>query len=151
LLHALEIAGRVVAIYVALLVLLRVIGRRTMAQLRPIDLLTMLLLSETVSPALTAGDDSLGGGLVAAGTLGAAAALTSWLSFRFRWFDVLLDGATLVLVRDGKLDARVLRAQRITDEELRTALHESGVATVSEVERAFVEPDGSITIVKRKD
>jgi uncharacterized membrane protein YcaP (DUF421 family) len=146
--HLAQIVGRVFVIYAAALVILRVTGRRTMSQLRPIDLITMLLLSETVSPALTGGDDSLAGGLVAAGALGLAASLTAYLSFRSRWFDHVLDGGTLVLIREGKVDPKVLRAQRITDEQLRTSLHESGVEAVAQVKKAFIEPDGTITIVK---
>jgi uncharacterized membrane protein YcaP (DUF421 family) len=144
----LSIAGRVLAIYLFLLLVLRLMGRGVMSQLRPIDLLTMLLMSETVSPALTAGDHSLPGGLVAVSTLGIAAWFTSWLSFRYRLVDRALDGSPLLLINRGRVDAQVLRSQRITDEELRTALHEHGVLSVAEVRKAFVEPDGSITIVK---
>jgi uncharacterized membrane protein YcaP (DUF421 family) len=142
------IAGRVVLVYLFLIVLLRIMGRGALAELRPIDMLTMLLMSETVSPALTAGDDSLAGGIVAACALGFSAALTSWLTYRYRWLDHVMDGAALVLVENGKLDERVMHKQRITEEELNTALHYSGVLSVSEVKKAFVEPDGAITIVK---
>ena len=145
--HLAEIAGRVLVIYAFALAILRVTGRRTMSQLRPIDLITMLLLSETVSPALTGGDDSVLGGMIAAAALGLAATITAYLSFRFRWFDHALDGAPLVLIRQGKLDADVLRSLRITDEQLRTSLHENGLEAVAQVKKAFVEPDGTITIV----
>jgi uncharacterized membrane protein YcaP (DUF421 family) len=148
LVHLAGIAGRVLVVYAFALVLLRVSGRRTLSQLRPIDLLSMLLLSETVSPALTGGDQSILGGFVAAATLTAAAVATGRLSFRFPWFDHLLDGRTLVLIEDGKVDPKVLRAHRITDEQLRTSLHENGVEAVAQVKHAFIEPHGAITVVK---
>jgi uncharacterized membrane protein YcaP (DUF421 family) len=146
--HFAEIAGRTVVAYAFALLVLRLAGRRTMSQLRPIDLIGVLLLSETLSPALTAGDDSLTAGVVAAAALGVASASTTWLAFRFHWFDHALDGQPLLLIKNGKLDAGVLREQRITDEALLTALHSEGLEAVAQVKKAFVEPDGTITIVK---
>jgi uncharacterized membrane protein YcaP (DUF421 family) len=147
-LHLATIAGRVVLVYLSLIALLRIMGRGTLSELRPIDVLTMLLMSETVSPALTAGDTSLAGGIVAACALGFSASVTAWLSYRYRWIDHVMDGAALVLIEDGKIDERVMHKQRITEEELNTALHFSGLLAVSQVKKAFVEPDGAITIVK---
>jgi uncharacterized membrane protein YcaP (DUF421 family) len=144
----LMVAGRVILVYLFLLVLLRLIGRGTLAQLRPIDMLTMLLISETVSPAMTGGDASLAAGVTAACALGAATVSTAWLSYRFRWFDQLLDGSALVLVEKGKVNQKVKRSQNITDEELETALHAHGLLSLDQVHKAFVEPDGAITIIK---
>jgi uncharacterized membrane protein YcaP (DUF421 family) len=149
LLHLLEIAGRTAACYVCSLIVLRIAGRRAMSQLRPIDLIAVLLLAETVSPALTGGDDSLTAGLVAAATLGACTKLTAILSFRFRWFDHAVDGTPRLLIRNGKVEETVLREQRITDEQLNASLHAEGLQAVSQVKRAFVEPDGTISIIKR--
>jgi uncharacterized membrane protein YcaP (DUF421 family) len=144
----LTVAGRVVLVYLFLLVMVRLMGRGTLAQLRPIDVLTMLLISETVSPALTGGDDSLAAGITAACALGLSAVITGKLSYRFRWFDQLLDGSTLVLIDHGKIRQDVMRSQQISDEELKTALHHHGVLSVEEVHKGFIEPDGSITLVK---
>ncbi len=149
--HLLEIAGRVVVVYVALLIMLRLAGRREMTQLTPIDLLTILLISETVSPALTGDDSSLGTGLFAAAVLLVAAVGVSWLTFRHRRLDRALEGKALVLVDRGKLRGEVMREQRITDQQLRTALHEHGLLHVDQVAKAFVEPDGNITIIKKDD
>lgn len=147
----LEIFVRVTLIYVGCMLMLRLAGRREMSQLGPMDLLVMLLISETVSPALTDQDSSLPGGLFAAFMLVALSALTSWLSVRSRRLDKLLQGHAILLVRDGKVNAAEMRKQRITDEDLRAKLHEHGLLNVRDVARAFVEADGTITIVKRKD
>lgn len=143
-----EIVIRVVIIYVGLLVMLRVAGRRTLSDITPLDMLVMLLVSETVSPALTAGDESVTAGLVAAGTLVGVSVVASWLAFRSRTMERAMSGAPVVLIKDGKLDEKVLRQYRITNEDLETALHENGVLAVAEVRRAFVEGDGEITVVK---
>jgi uncharacterized membrane protein YcaP (DUF421 family) len=141
---------RVAIVYVTLLFLLRLSGRRTMSDVTPMDIMVMLLVSETVSPALTANDESLTVGLVAATTLVLIASATSILVFRSRRAETVISGRTQVLIKDGKVDADVLRRYRITDEDLDMALHQNGVLAVSEVRRAFVEADGEITIVKAK-
>ncbi|HUQ02161.1 MAG TPA: YetF domain-containing protein [Kofleriaceae bacterium] len=141
---------RVAVVYLALLFLLRVSGRRTMSDVTPMDIMMMLLVSETVSPALTGNDDSLVVGLVAATTLIAIASAISLLVFHSRRAEVVISGRTAVLIKDGHVDSAVLRRYRITDEDLETSLHQNGLMAVSEVRRAFVEPDGEITVVKAK-
>jgi uncharacterized membrane protein YcaP (DUF421 family) len=147
----LEILARVAIIYVGCFTLLRLSGRREMSELGPMDLLTMLLLSEVVSPALTGGDETVTGGLIAAGALISLGILTSWLSVRSKRMDELLQGTAKLLIRDGKVNAHLMRSERITDADLRASLHEAGLLNVGDVARAFVEADGKITIVKKKD
>lgn len=150
-LKALEIVGRVAFVYLAVLLLMRVSGRREMSELSAMDLLVMLLISETVSPALTGGDESVTGGMIAAATLLAFYVLTGWLAFRYRRVETLIQGTAAVLINDGHIQTDVLRKFRITDDDLRTTLHQHGLLHVTEVKRAFVEPDGEITVIKRKD
>jgi uncharacterized membrane protein YcaP (DUF421 family) len=147
--HFLEIAGRVAAVYVGCMVLLR-LTRREMAELGPMDLLTMLLLSETVSPALTGGDESLAGGLVAACTLMALCTVSEILVFRSRRAERIISGSAAVLIDDGKVDRKVLRTYRITDDDLRASLHQHGLMRVDQVRRAYLEADGSVNIIKRE-
>jgi len=147
----LEIVARVSLIYIACMVLLRVSGRREMSQLGPMDLLAMLLLSETVSPALTGGDESVTGNLIAATTLVVLATLTSWLAMRSETIDRLVEGKSVLLVVNGRVRPSIMRKYRITDEDLRQSLHDNGVLNVHDVARAYVEPDGHITIIRRQD
>ena len=115
------------------------------------DLLTMLLLSETVSPAMTGGDDSMVGGLVAAVSLLTLCTVTEAIAFRSRRAEKFIQGEAMVLIDDGKVDEAVMRRFMITDDDLRSSLHSEGLLAVGEVKRAFVEADGSVTIVKKKD
>jgi uncharacterized membrane protein YcaP (DUF421 family) len=146
--HYLEIVARVVIVYAACMVLLRVSGRREMSELGPMDLLAMLLLSETVSPALTAGDDSVQAGLLAAATLMAMCVLTAKIVFHSRRAERIIQGDAVLLIRDGKVDGDVMRRFMISDEDLRTTLHQNGLQAVGEVKRAYVEPDGEVTVIK---
>jgi uncharacterized membrane protein YcaP (DUF421 family) len=147
----LEILARVSIIYIGCFTLIRLSGRREMSELGPMDLLTMLLLSEVVSPALTGGDETVTGGLIAASALIGLGVLTSWLSVRSKRMDELLQGSAKLLIRDGKVNAAIMRSERITDQDLRAALHQRGLMNVKDVARAYVEADGEITIVKRED
>jgi uncharacterized membrane protein YcaP (DUF421 family) len=147
----LEIIVRVAVVYVACIVLLRVSGRREMSKLGPMDLLTMLLISETVSPALTGGDQSVTGGVIAAAVLLGLAVLTSWLSLRNTRFEKLVQGGAMVLIRDGQVSPTVLARYRITDDDLRNALHAHGLLHTGDVARAYVEAGGEITMIKRSD
>lgn len=107
----------------------------------------MLLLSETVSPALTANDSGLDVAITAAGTLVALYVGTGMLTFRSRRADRLLQGQAVVLIENGHVRENVLRRYRITDDDLDAALHEHGMEQVDEVKRAYVEADGAITII----
>ena len=146
----LEIVLRVTLVYVFLMILLRFTGKKELAQLEPMDLLTMLILSETVSPALTAGDHSMTTAAVASGTLIALTMLFSRLTFRSRTMENFVQGKRAVLIRHGKVMEDVLRSERITDQQLTTALHQEGIEAVSQVKMAYVEPSGDITIIKNE-
>ena len=146
-----EIVARVTAIYVMLLVLVRCAGKREVGQLGPLDLLAMLVLSETVSPVLTGQDTSLGAGLVASATLLGLCATVGRLVYWFPRFERVVEGSPVVLVENGRLRAAAGRAERITAVELAHALRRAGIADLEDVAQAVVETNGEITVVSRKD
>jgi uncharacterized membrane protein YcaP (DUF421 family) len=151
LMKVLEILLRVTVIYVSCMVLLRLSGRRELSEMGPMDLLAMLLLSETVSPALVGGDQSITAGIIAATALMGLCVGTSLLSYRHRRIAKVVEGEAVVLIDHGRVRPDVLRKFRISSSELEAALHQHGLLHVAEVARAYVESDGDITIIKRKD
>lgn len=144
-----QVVVRAVLVYVLLLVLLRISRRRHVGERSPTELLTMLLLAGTFGPALTAFDASLVTCAVAAMTLLAMNSLVAWLTFRSRTAERLLIGGPDLLIRGGKLDPHVVHKERMTDQEIGQALRQAGVEAVQDVERAYVEPDGDITVIRR--
>ena len=129
----LEVIARVSLVYLALMVLLRLCGKREIGQLTPLDLLGMLLLSETVSPALTGGDESVPAALLAATTLLALAVLVSRIGFWSRRAERWLEGTPTQLVDEGcRIDAAI-HAERITEQELETALRSHGLFGLAEL------------------
>lgn len=142
-----EIVLRVAVLYFALIAMIRLAGKREVGQLSPVDLLGMLLLSETVSPALTAQDPSIAASLLAAATLLASSALLSRAVFRWPAAERWVDGEPTVLVEEGRLLPEASRHERISLRDLEAALRRHGVEHVESVRRAVVETNGEITIV----
>jgi uncharacterized membrane protein YcaP (DUF421 family) len=146
----LEIPVRVVLVYASLLILLRLTGKKELGQLSPMDFLTMLILSETVSPVLTKQDTSFTAGILAAATLLGLTLLVDQAVFRSRRLEEFLEGQPRTLIEDGKLDAGTLKREKISRQELDIALRREGVAALDDVARAVLEPTGHISVIKHR-
>lgn len=143
-----EFIVRGVIVFCVLLLMVRVSGRRTIGQFTPFDLLVVMLLSEAVSNSLSGGDDSVGGGLIIAGTLVALNMGASYLSSHSKKMSDLLDGSPVLLGRDGKLFDAVLKSCRLSKTEVQEALHEAD-CKLEEMGYLFLEADGNITVQKK--
>jgi len=139
---------RAVVVYVFLGIALRIAGRRELAQMTAFDLVLLLILANAVQNSINAGDNSLGGGLISAVTLLAINFAVGEGVYRWRWFERLVQGRPLTLVRDGKLVMRNLKRERITLEELRSALRKQSIDGVSKCKHAVLESDGTLTAVR---
>jgi uncharacterized membrane protein YcaP (DUF421 family) len=138
-----EKAFRTIAVYVALLVLLHLAGKRQLAQLNSFDLVVLLLLSNVVQNAVIGNDISLTGGLLGAFILVAVNFALVRLAFMNPRFGKALQGGSTTLYEDGKVDEHALRREAITVEELRAALRRQGLE-LSDVERVQLEPEGTL-------
>jgi uncharacterized membrane protein YcaP (DUF421 family) len=141
---------RPVLVYVFLIVSLRLAGKRELAQLNPFDLVVLLTLSNTVQNAIIGNDNSLSGGLIGAATL----LLVNYLVVRFLFthdkLDRIVEGEPDVLVDHGVLQKRHLQRELLTKTELEVAAHRQGFGDLSEIEKAVIEPGGSIFFVPKK-
>ena len=144
-----EFIVRGAVVYLALLAMVRLSGRRTVGQFTPFDLLVVMLLSEAVSNSLSGGDQSLVGGLVIAATLVALNLLASYASSHSRKLADILDGTPVLLGRDGKIFKDVLKRCRLAEAEVESALREAD-CKLEEMKYIFLEADGSITIMKKR-
>jgi len=143
-----EFVARGAIVYLALLLMVRLSGRRTISQLTPFDLLVVMLLSEAVSNGLSGGDDSVAGGLIIAATLLVLNASIGMLSARSRKMETLFDGDTLLIGRDGVFFDKVVKRNRVGESDIEQALRQADCAR-HEMQCAFLEADGSITVMKR--
>jgi uncharacterized membrane protein YcaP (DUF421 family) len=141
---------RPAVVYIFLVVLLRIFGKRELAQLNPFDLVVLLSLSNTVQNAIIGNDNSLTGGLVGAFTLLGLNYMVVRYLFRHRRLDQLLEGKPTVLIEKGRIHKAGLARELLTRSELMTVLHRQGFYTLSEVEECVLEPGGTFA-VKRKE
>jgi uncharacterized membrane protein YcaP (DUF421 family) len=146
----LEIVARVLLVYLGLFFLVRLTGKKEIGQMGPMDLLAMLLLSETVGPALTAQDTSVAASWTAAATLLATGVLIEVIIHRSRLAERWIEGRPLVIIDRGVVRRALKDRLRITDQELGAALRAAGLDSPSQVKQAVVETTGHITVVKRR-
>ena len=143
-----EFVLRGAVVYLVLLVLVRISGRRTVGQFTPFDLLVVMLMSEAVSNSLSGGDSSLIGGLIIAAVLIVLNLLAEFAASRSRKMEELLDGSAVLLARDGKVFRDVLKRHRLADSDIEQALREND-CKLEDMRCAFLEPNGEITILKK--
>jgi uncharacterized membrane protein YcaP (DUF421 family) len=137
---------RTIAVYLIVVVLLRIMGRRTVAQLNAFDLVVLLLLSNVVQNAIIGPDNSLLGGAIGVITLLLLNAGVVWVVRRNRWLDRVMEGDTVTLVRDGTVDHHALQHLGIREGDLRAALLNQGAEGVQDVHEAEMYPSGSIVV-----
>src|SRR5918911_4437419 len=137
---------RTVAVYGGLVVLLRVAGRRNLAQLNSFDLVVVLLLSNVVQNALIGPDNSVTGGLLAAAVLLCTNALVVRAVSRSDRACRLFEGQDVPLVRDGRFLDRSLRREGLRRADLEAALRAQGADGPGDVAEASLSPGGSIVV-----
>ncbi len=142
----LELLIRVVAVYVCILVLIRLSGKREVGQFSAIEFVSILLISNAVQNAMNAGDNSLVGGLILALGLIVMSWGISKLSYRFKGFRRIVEGTPTILVRHGTLIEPNLRKEQISHEELHILLRKQGITDLKLVELAILESDGQLTL-----
>jgi len=147
----LEIVARTAIIYLAVLVGLRLTGKREVGQMTPFDLVLLILIANAVQNAMTGPDNSVTGGLVAAGTLLILNFLVSRVVFRNRRLRRIVEGTPTILIRDGQLIMKNLASEHMTADELLQALREHGVPRSEEVGLAVLEIDGSISVLRKDE
>ncbi len=143
----LDILLRTVAVYLVILVGLRLAGKREIGQLTVFDLVVLLLIANAVQNAMVGPDTSLAGGLLAAAVLLVINMLIARLGFRAPRLRRWLQGTPTLLVLHGETIQEHLRREGIDEEILMAALREHGVSDLSAVEMAVLETDGSISVV----
>ena len=146
----LEKIVRPIIVYFFLIVGLRLAGKRELAQLNPFDLVVLLTLSNTVQNAIIGEDNSVTGGLLGAGTL---LLVNHWFVgylYGHERLDRLVEGAPDVLIENGIVQTERLRTELITIAELASAAHKQGFASLDEIDRAILDPGGTICFFAKR-
>lgn len=145
---SLEIIFRIVCVFVVLTFAFRGVGKRELSQLSPFELVMLLLIAEIVSPALTAGDESLAGGLIGAMALLVLTFLHSQLQYHSSRFRQATEAPPAVIIRDGRIEEGLLHKERLRPDEIFSEMHKAGIERLEQVKWGILEPDGKMSFVR---
>ncbi len=143
----LDVIIRSSVIYLFIVLALRLFGKKELAQLSVLDLVFILLISNSVQNAMVGPSTGLFEGITAAATLFAINALFKYVLYRNKKFGRLLQGEPVILIHKGNVIAGNLFKERLTLDELEAAVREHGVENISDVDLAVLEVDGNISIL----
>ena len=136
------------AAYVALILILRMSGKRTLAKLNAFDFVVTIAIGSTLASVITSSTLSLVDGLVALGLLVGMQFIVTAASVRLPWVNDVVKAEATLLVRKGELLPRAMRRQRITSDEIEAATRQSGGRGVEDAEAVFLETDGSLAVTR---
>ena len=142
----LEKLARPAIVYLVLVVLLRVFGKRELAQLNPFDLVVLLSLSNTVQNAIIGDDNSVTGGVIGAFGLLAINWLVVRVLFRSQRLTSALEGRATVLVLNGQVDVKAMERESLSREELLSVIHKQGFEDFDKVRKCQLEPNGTFYV-----
>lgn len=137
------------AVFVTLMVVLRIMGKRELAQMTAFELVMLFVMGDIVAEGIISEDTSLVGALVATATFALLTVLLSWISYRWPRTRPVLDGLPCIVVVAGEPDERVLRRERLTPADLDEAARAQGIRRLGDVELGLLEPDGSFSFFER--
>ena len=144
-----DIVLRSAVIFVFMMIVVRLLGRRELSKMQPFDFLILVVIADFVQQGVTQQDYSVTGAVLAVGTFGLLIVATSWLSWRFPRTRPLLDGNPVVLVEDGKPIMDNLRRERISVEELAAQARLQQIASMGTIRWAILETNGDISFIPK--
>ena len=146
-----DIVVRATVMFAILYGLLRLLGKRELAEMTPFELVLLVVLGDLIQQGVTHNDFSLTGAALAIATFAFWALALNWLTFRSRRLEKLLDGEPTILVRDGALLEQAMSRNRLTRSELESEMRLAGIAHVADVAWGVLETNGKISFIARND
>lgn len=147
----LEKVIRPLLIYFVMVFLLRVFGKRELAQLNPIDFVLLLLISEAVQNSIIGDDTSVSGGVIGVVTLLAVNYLMAFIKFRSQPIERLVEGSPVTLIENGKVNKDALKKEMMTEDDLEVIAHEEGLDKADEIEKLTLDPNGTFLVDAKGD
>jgi uncharacterized membrane protein YcaP (DUF421 family) len=147
----LEVVVRGTAMYLFLFVLFRVVVKRRIGAVGMADILVLVIVADAAQNGMAGEYRSVTEGCLLVGTIVGWDVLIDWLAFRIPPLQRVLEPPPLLLIDHGRVLWRNLRKELVSEMELTSKLREHGVTDPHEVEKAYMEPDGQVTVIKKKD
>lgn len=145
-----DILIRATVIFWALYILVRLLGKRELAQLTPFELIVLIVTGDLIQQGVTHNDFSMTGAILAVSTFAFWASVLSWVTYLSRRAERFFDGEPNVIVRDGKLIRANMRRDRVTVGEVEAEMRLAGIAHIADVEWGIVEAKGRMSFIQRK-
>ena len=150
--HDLLIIGfRTVLLYVIIVIILRIMGKREVGELGVIDVVVFIIMAEVAAFALDDPDKKLIQSIVPMLILLAIQLLSSFISLKSKKFRDLVDGDPTLIIKDGKILEKEMRKQRYNLDDLFQQLREQQIGSVHEVSIAYLEPSGNLSVFTKDD
>jgi len=146
-----DLVLRAIALYVFVLILMRMVGRRELSSLTPVDLVLLVVLGDALQQGLTQDDYSVTGAIIVITTIALLQVLTSYITYLSRRAKKVIDGDPIVILEDGALIERNLRRQRLRPEDVAEEMRLQGIGNFTEVRWGILESNGSFSFVKNDD
>jgi uncharacterized membrane protein YcaP (DUF421 family) len=144
-----DIALRAAFLYAFVVILMRVMGRRELSSLSPLDLVLLIVLGDAIQQGMTQDDYSVTGAVIAVSTIAGVQVGISYLSFRSRRARRVLEGEPVIIIEDGKLIERNLRRERLTEDEIAEKMRMQQIASVEDVEWGILESSGNMSFIPK--
>jgi uncharacterized membrane protein YcaP (DUF421 family) len=145
-----DIVLRGLVLYVFIVFVMRVIGRRELSSMTPFDLVLLIILGDAIQQGLTQDDYSVTGAILAVATMATMQVLTSYLSFRSRRARKILEGEPIVVVERGRLVEHNLVRERMTADEVAEEMRQQQISSLDQVEWGILEANGSISFIEKQ-
>jgi uncharacterized membrane protein YcaP (DUF421 family) len=145
-----DIVLRAMFLYVFVVFVMRVIGRRELSSMTPFDLVLLIIFGDAIQQGLTQDDYSVTGAVLAIATIASLQVFTSYLSFRSKKARKVLEGLPLVIVDHGKLVESNLKRERMTSDEVAAEMRTQQVGSLDDVAWAILESNGTISFIKKQ-
>ena len=143
-------AARAAGVYVFMLVVIRLLGKRTVGNFSAFDLLVALMLGEVVDEIIY-GDVTIARGGVAIATVALIQYANSWMAYSSPKLGHVLEGTPTTVVRDGKLERRGMAQERMSEDDVRAELRLQGIEDLDEVKQALIEVDGEVSVIRKPE
>ena len=143
-----DLVLRAIALYIFVLVLMRIVGRRELSSLTPVDLVLLVVLGDALQQGLTQDDYSVTGAVTVITTIALLQVVTSYITYLSRRAKRVIDGDPIVLMEDGKLLERNLRKQRLRADDVAEEMRLQGIGNFADVRWAILESNGSFSFIK---
>jgi uncharacterized membrane protein YcaP (DUF421 family) len=144
-----DLVLRTVFVFVLILIVTRAVGRRELSSMEPFDLILLVVMGDLVQQGVTQSDYSLTGATIVIVTMSLLTVCTAWLSFRFARLRPLLEGGPVLLVADGRVIEKTLRAERMTVEEIAAEARQQQIGSLEQIDYAVLETSGKISFLQK--